>query len=142
MKKAGLILSLGAAVTLADVRRTVAMPTEATAIMTITAPIPLMAVMMPADIIARIIAGANGDWARTTASIAGRTAVIIAAVTMALRVLIVGGVAGGVLGNVIAPGGSQTLGTILGALGGAAAAGRSIAATARTMCAANSALFA
>lgn len=33
--------------------------------------------------------------------------------------LIVGGVAGGVLGNVIAPGGSKTLGTILGAAGGA-----------------------
>lgn len=32
--------------------------------------------------------------------------------------LIVGGVAGGVLGNVIAPGGSKTLGTVLGALGG------------------------
>lgn len=35
--------------------------------------------------------------------------------------LIVGGIAGGVLGNVIAPGGSQTLGTILGGIGGAAA---------------------
>lgn len=34
--------------------------------------------------------------------------------------LIVGGLAGGVLGNVIAPGGSKTLGTILGAIGGAA----------------------
>lgn len=33
--------------------------------------------------------------------------------------LIVGGVAGGVLGNVIAPGGSKALGTILGAAGGA-----------------------
>ncbi len=33
--------------------------------------------------------------------------------------LIVGGIAGGVLGNVIAPGGSKTLGTILGAAGGA-----------------------
>ena len=32
--------------------------------------------------------------------------------------LIVGGAAGGVLGNVIAPGGSKTLGTVLGALGG------------------------
>lgn len=32
--------------------------------------------------------------------------------------LIIGGVAGGALGNVIAPGGSKTLGTILGALGG------------------------
>ena len=32
---------------------------------------------------------------------------------------IVGGLAGGVLGNVIAPGGSKTLGTILGAAGGA-----------------------
>lgn len=39
--------------------------------------------------------------------------------------LIVGGLAGGVLGNVIAPGGSKTLGSILGALGGAAA-GRAI----------------
>lgn len=33
--------------------------------------------------------------------------------------LIVGGLAGGVLGNVIAPGGSETLGTILGAAAGA-----------------------
>lgn len=33
--------------------------------------------------------------------------------------LIVGGVGGGVLGNIIAPGGSKTLGTILGAAGGA-----------------------
>ncbi|WP_082545640.1 MULTISPECIES: glycine zipper 2TM domain-containing protein [unclassified Sphingomonas] len=39
--------------------------------------------------------------------------------------LIVGGIAGGVLGNVIAPGGSETLGTILGAAGGAVA-GRAI----------------
>lgn len=35
--------------------------------------------------------------------------------------LIVGGIAGGVLGNIIAPGGSKTLGTILGAIGGGAA---------------------
>jgi uncharacterized protein YcfJ len=35
--------------------------------------------------------------------------------------LIVGGIAGGVLGNLIAPGGSKTLGTLLGAGGGAAA---------------------
>lgn len=34
--------------------------------------------------------------------------------------LIVGGAAGGLLGNIIAPGGSKTLGTILGAAGGAA----------------------
>lgn len=34
--------------------------------------------------------------------------------------LIVGGLAGGVLGNLIAPGGSRTLGTIIGAAGGAA----------------------
>jgi hypothetical protein len=34
--------------------------------------------------------------------------------------LIVGGIAGGVLGNIIAPGGSKTLGTLLGAAGGAA----------------------
>lgn len=33
--------------------------------------------------------------------------------------LIVGGVSGGVLGNIIAPGGSKTLGTLLGAAGGA-----------------------
>lgn len=39
--------------------------------------------------------------------------------------LIVGGVAGGVLGNVIAPGGSGLLGTLLGAAGGAVA-GRAI----------------
>ncbi|MGE4430519.1 MAG: glycine zipper 2TM domain-containing protein [Sphingobium sp.] len=39
--------------------------------------------------------------------------------------LIVGGLAGGVLGNVIAPGGSKTLGTILGA-GAGAIAGRAI----------------
>ena len=35
--------------------------------------------------------------------------------------LIVGGIAGGALGNIIAPGGSKTLGTLLGAAGGAAA---------------------
>lgn len=34
--------------------------------------------------------------------------------------LIVGGIAGGVLGNILAPGGSKTLGTIIGAAGGAA----------------------
>lgn len=39
--------------------------------------------------------------------------------------LIVGGLAGGVLGNIIAPGGSKTLGTVLGAAGGALA-GRAI----------------
>lgn len=33
--------------------------------------------------------------------------------------LVVGGIAGGVLGNIIAPGGSKTLGTILGAAAGA-----------------------
>lgn len=38
---------------------------------------------------------------------------------------IVGAIAGGVLGNVIAPGGSKTLGTILGGAGGALA-GRAI----------------
>ncbi|HWJ70982.1 MAG TPA: glycine zipper 2TM domain-containing protein [Sphingobium sp.] len=41
------------------------------------------------------------------------------------RGAIVGGLAGGVLGNVIAPNGSKTLGTILGAAGGAVA-GRQI----------------
>lgn len=35
--------------------------------------------------------------------------------------LIIGGIAGGVLGNVIAPGGSKTLGTIIGAVAGGAA---------------------
>jgi hypothetical protein len=39
--------------------------------------------------------------------------------------LIVGGVAGGILGNIIAPGGSALLGTILGAVGGGVA-GRAI----------------
>ena len=39
--------------------------------------------------------------------------------------LIVGGVVGGIAGNVIAPGGSETLGTVLGAVGGAVA-GRAI----------------
>lgn len=39
--------------------------------------------------------------------------------------LIIGGIAGGALGNVIAPGDSKTLGTILGAIGGAVA-GRAI----------------
>lgn len=39
--------------------------------------------------------------------------------------LVVGGIAGGVLGNIIAPGGSETLGTLLGAAGGALA-GRAI----------------
>lgn len=38
---------------------------------------------------------------------------------------IVGAIAGGVLGNIIAPGGSKTLGTIIGA-GGGALAGRAI----------------
>jgi outer membrane lipoprotein SlyB len=38
---------------------------------------------------------------------------------------IVGAIAGGVLGNVIAPGGSKTLGTIVGAVGGGIA-GRAI----------------
>ena len=33
--------------------------------------------------------------------------------------LIIGGIAGGVLGNIIAPGDSKTLGTVLGAIGGA-----------------------
>ncbi|MBT2185946.1 glycine zipper 2TM domain-containing protein [Sphingobium nicotianae] len=37
------------------------------------------------------------------------------------RGAIIGGVAGGVLGNVIAPRGSKTLGTIIGAAGGAIA---------------------
>jgi len=41
------------------------------------------------------------------------------------RGLIIGGLAGGVLGNIIAPGGNRTLGTILGAAGGALA-GRAI----------------
>ena len=41
------------------------------------------------------------------------------------RGLIIGGLAGGVLGNIIAPGGSKTLGTIIGAAGGAIA-GRAI----------------
>jgi uncharacterized protein YcfJ len=39
--------------------------------------------------------------------------------------LIVGGLAGGVLGNIIAPGDSKTLGTVIGAVGGAVA-GRAI----------------
>lgn len=39
--------------------------------------------------------------------------------------LVVGAIAGGILGNVIAPGGSETLGTILGALAGGIA-GREI----------------
>jgi uncharacterized protein YcfJ len=39
--------------------------------------------------------------------------------------LIVGAIAGGVLGNIIAPGGSEELGTILGAIGGGLA-GRAI----------------
>jgi hypothetical protein len=39
--------------------------------------------------------------------------------------LIVGGIAGGAIGNVIAPGGSEVLGTLLGAVGGALA-GRAI----------------
>ena len=39
--------------------------------------------------------------------------------------LIVGGIAGGAIGNVIAPGDSKTLGTVLGAIGGAVA-GRAI----------------
>ncbi len=37
------------------------------------------------------------------------------------RGLIIGGLAGGVLGNIIAPNGSKTLGTIIGAAGGAVA---------------------
>jgi hypothetical protein len=34
--------------------------------------------------------------------------------------LIVGGIAGGILGNIIAPGGSKTLGTIIGSIAGGA----------------------
>jgi len=41
------------------------------------------------------------------------------------RGTIIGGLAGGVLGNIIAPGGSKTLGTVIGAAGGALA-GRAI----------------
>jgi outer membrane lipoprotein SlyB len=41
------------------------------------------------------------------------------------RGAVIGGLAGGVLGNIIAPGGSKTLGTIIGAAGGAVA-GRAI----------------
>jgi len=41
------------------------------------------------------------------------------------RGAIVGGLAGGVLGNIIAPNGSKTLGTVIGAAGGALA-GRQI----------------
>lgn len=37
--------------------------------------------------------------------------------------LIIGGLAGGVLGNIIAPGGSKTLGTVLGAVAGGAIGG-------------------
>ena len=44
--------------------------------------------------------------------------------------LIVGAAAGGVLGNIIAPGDSKTLGTILGAIGGAAV-GASISSNTR-----------
>jgi hypothetical protein len=47
--------------------------------------------------------------------------------------LIVGAVAGGVLGNVIAPGGSETLGTVLGAVGGAVA-GRAIDRSSEVRC--------
>lgn len=39
--------------------------------------------------------------------------------------LIVGGIAGGILGSIIAPGGSETLGALLGGAGGAIA-GRSV----------------
>lgn len=39
--------------------------------------------------------------------------------------LIIGGIGGGILGNIIAPGGSDTLGTIIGAIGGGLA-GRAI----------------
>jgi hypothetical protein len=49
------------------------------------------------------------------------------------RGAIVGGVAGGVLGNVIAPNGSKTLGTILGAAGGALA-GQAIDKGGRNRC--------
>lgn len=44
--------------------------------------------------------------------------------------LVVGAIAGGILGNIIAPGGSETLGTILGA-GAGALAGREIDRDAR-----------
>lgn len=47
--------------------------------------------------------------------------------------LIVGGVAGGLLGNIIAPGGSETLGTVLGAAGGALA-GRAIERDQKVRC--------
>lgn len=47
--------------------------------------------------------------------------------------LIVGGLAGGVLGNVIAPGGSKTLGSVIGAVGGAVA-GRAIDRNSEVRC--------
>lgn len=49
------------------------------------------------------------------------------------RGTIIGGVAGGVLGNIIAPSGSKTLGTIIGAVGGAVA-GRTIDKNSKTRC--------
>jgi hypothetical protein len=73
-----------------------------------------MAAMTPGDIIARTGAIGSDALAGMIACTAARTVEIIA-----------DGIAGGVLGNVSAPGGSETLGTLLGAAGGALA-GRAI----------------
>ena len=60
-----------------------------------------------------------------TGSIVARTAKCYCRRSDGTTGLIVGAVAGGVLGNIIAPGNSDTLGTILGAIAGGAA-GRAI----------------
>ena len=49
------------------------------------------------------------------------------------RGTIIGAVAGGVLGNIIAPNGSKTLGTVIGAVGGGLA-GRSIDKNSKVRC--------
>ncbi len=48
--------------------------------------------------------------------------------------LIVGGIAGGVAGNILAPGDSKTIGTILGAIGGAAIGAAASGSSDRARC--------
>lgn len=73
---------------------------------------------MQGVVIAMTAAIASVGSVATTASVAGRTGAIAAVGLLAKR-LIVGGIAGGGLGNIIAPGDSRPLGTIPGAAGGA-----------------------
>ncbi len=74
---------------------------------------------------ATIAATSPNAWGVTTGSIAAPTIADYCRRDDGTTGLIVGGVAGGVLGSIIAPGGSQTLGAIIGA-GAGAIVGRAI----------------